>query len=111
MVSSRSMNSFSALRHREETMNIKSWRVLVLASLAALPAGPVVAQEFPSKNVRLIAPFPPGGAVDLIARTLAPSLIQAWGQNVIVENRAGANTVIGAEVGVRAPPVGDHRVL
>ena len=92
-------------------MNIKSWRLLVLASLAALPAGPVAAQEFPSKNVRLIAPFPPGGAVDLIARTLAPSLIQAWGQNVIVENRAGANTVIGAEVVVRAPADGHTMLL
>jgi len=91
-------------------MNVKSWRLLVLASLAALPAGPVVAQEFPSKNVRLIAPFPPGGTVDLIARTLAPSLSQAWNQNVIVENRAGANTVIGAEVVLRAPADG-HTVL
>jgi len=91
-------------------MNVKSWRLLVLASLPALSAGPVVAQEFPSKNVRLIAPFPPGGAVDLIARTLAPPLIQAWSQNVIVENRAGANTVIGAEVVVRAPADG-HTLL
>lgn len=92
-------------------MNIKSWRPLVLASLAALPASPVVAQEFPSRNVRLIAPFPPGGAVDLIARPLAPSLSQAWSQNVIVENRAGANTVIGAEVVVRAPADGHIMLL
>lgn len=91
-------------------MNVKSWHLLELASLAALPAGLVVAQEFPSKNVRLIAPFPPGGTVDLIARTLAPSLSQAWSQNVIVENRAGANTVIGAEVVLRAPADG-HTVL
>jgi tripartite-type tricarboxylate transporter receptor subunit TctC len=91
-------------------MNIKLWYVLVLASMAALPAGYVVAQEFPSKNVRLIAPFPPGGTVDLIARTLAPPLSQAWGQNVIVENRAGGNTVIGAEVVLRAPADG-HTLL
>jgi len=91
-------------------MNIKSWYLLVLALLAALLAGRVVAQEFPSKNVRLIAPFPPGGAVDIIARTLAPPLSQAWGQNVIVENRAGGNTVIGAELVVRAPADG-HTVL
>jgi Uncharacterized protein conserved in bacteria len=91
-------------------MNIKLWYVLVLASMAALPAGYVVAQEFPSKNVRLIAPFPPGGTVDLIARTLAPPLSQAWSQNVIVENRAGGNTVIGAEVVLRAPADG-HTLL
>jgi tripartite-type tricarboxylate transporter receptor subunit TctC len=91
-------------------MNIKLWYMLVLASMAALPAGYVVAQEFPSKNVRLIAPFPPGGTVDLIARTLAPPLSQAWSQNVIVENRAGGNTVIGAEVVLRAPADG-HTLL
>ena len=92
-------------------MNVNSWCLLALASLAALSAGPAVAQEFPSKNVRLIAPFPPGGAVDLIARTLATPLSQAWGQNVIVENRAGANTVIGAEVVVRAPADGHIMLL
>lgn len=82
-----------------------------LCSLAAaLAAGAASAQEFPSKNVRIIAPFPPGGAVDLIARTLAPPLSRAWGQNVIVENRAGGNTVIGAELVVRAPADG-HTLL
>jgi tripartite-type tricarboxylate transporter receptor subunit TctC len=81
--------------------------VLIATLLTACAA---VAQEFPSKNVRIIAPFPPGGAVDLIARTLAPPLSRAWGQNVIVENRAGGNTVIGAELVVRAPADG-HTVL
>lgn len=84
-------------------MRIKSLSLLVLALLAALSAGRVIAQEFLSKNVRVVVPFPLGGAVDIIARTLAPSLSRAWGQNVIVENRAGGNTVIGAELVVRAP--------
>ncbi len=91
-------------------MNIKSWRLLILAAVAVIPAGPAVAQEFPSKNVRLIAPFPPGGAVDLIARTLAPPLSQAWSQNVIVENRPGGNTAIAAEQVLRAPADG-HTVM
>ena len=91
-------------------MRIKSGFLLVFASMAVLPAGWAVAQEFPSKNVRLVAPFPPGGTVDLIARTLTPSLSQVWSQNVIVENRAGGNTVIGAEVVLRAPADG-HTVL
>ena len=91
-------------------MRIKSLSLLALALLAALSAGRVVAQEFPSKNVRVIVPFPPGGAVDIIARTLAPSLGRAWSQNVIVENRAGGNTVIGAELVVRAPADG-HTLL
>ena len=89
---------------------VKSWCLPVLVSMAGLPAGGVVAQEFPSKNVRLVAPFPPGGTVDIIARMLAPSLSRAWGQNVIVENRAGGNTVIGAELVVRAPADG-HTLL
>lgn len=77
---------------------------------AALAIGAAVAQEFPSKNVRLVAPFPPGGAVDILARTLAPPLSRAWGQNVVVENRPGGNTVIGAELVVRAPADG-HALL
>ena len=91
-------------------MKVNSCCILVLASVAAFSAGRAAAQEFPSKNVRLIAPFPPGGAVDLIARTLAPPLSQAWGQSVIVENRPGGNTVIGAELVVRAPADG-HTLL
>jgi len=91
-------------------MNINLWRVLVVAAMAAFFASPLVAQEFPSRNVRLIAPFPPGGSVDLIARTLVPPLGRAWNQNVIVENRPGANTVIGAELVVRAPADG-HALL
>lgn len=84
--------------------------VMLNALAAAFSIGAAVGQEFPSKNVRLIAPFPPGGAVDLIARTLAPPLSRAWGQNVIVENRAGGNTVIGAELVARSPADG-HTVL
>jgi tripartite-type tricarboxylate transporter receptor subunit TctC len=91
-------------------MNIKSWSLPGLAALAVLQASQLAAQEFPSKNVRFIVPFPPGGAVDIIARTLAPPLTRAWSQNVIVENRAGGNTVIGAELVLRAPADG-HTLL
>lgn len=69
-----------------------------------------VAQEFPSRPVRIIAPFPPGGAADIIARTLAQPLSRAFGQSVIVENRPGANTAIGAEIVARAPADG-HTIL
>jgi tripartite-type tricarboxylate transporter receptor subunit TctC len=83
-----------------------------IAALAAtlLLAGGATAQEFPSRSVRLIVPFPPGGAVDIIARTMGPPLGRGLGQNVIVENRPGGNTVIGAEVVFRAPADG-HTVL
>jgi tripartite-type tricarboxylate transporter receptor subunit TctC len=82
----------------------------VIAVALALLAGSAFAQGFPSRNVRLIVPFPPAGAVDLIARTLSQPMTAALGQNVIVENRPGANTVIGAEVVVRAPADG-HTLL
>ncbi len=83
--------------------------IIALATAILLP-GAAAAQEFPSKNVRLVVPFPPGGAVDIIARTMGPPLSRGLGQNVIVENRPGANTVIGAEIVVRAPADG-HTLL
>ena len=91
-------------------MNRKQLCALILASTSMLAIDAAVAQEFPSKNVRLVAPFPPGGTVDLLARVLAQPLSRALGQNVIVENRPGGNTVIGAELVVRAPADG-HTVL
>lgn len=85
-------------------------RLLVVLAAAVLFSGGAVSQEFPTKSVRLIVPFPPGGAVDIIARTMGPPLSRGLGQSVIVENRPGANTVIGAEVVFRAPPDG-HTLL
>lgn len=84
-------------------------RIAVLAA-AMLLSGGAAAQEFPSRSVRLIVPFPPGGAVDIIARTMGPPLSRGLGQGVIVENRPGGNTVIGAEVVFRAPADG-HALL
>ncbi len=85
-------------------------RPIAVFAATLLFAGGVTAQEFPSRSVRLIAPFPPGGAVDIIARTMGPPLSRALGQSVIVENRPGGNTVIGAEIVFRAPADG-HTVL
>jgi len=78
--------------------------VLMGSSLA------VHAQAFPSKPVRLVVPIPAGGALDAIARNLAPPLSRAWGQNVIVDNRPGGGTVIGTEMVARAPADG-HTLL
>jgi tripartite-type tricarboxylate transporter receptor subunit TctC len=82
--------------------------VCVLAIL--LQSGAAIAQEFPSKTLRFVVPFPPGGATDILARAVAPSLTRALGQSVVIENRAGANTVIGAEFVMRAPADG-HTML
>jgi len=70
----------------------------------ALAGGAALAQPYPSKPVRVIAPYPPGGPVDAIARILAQHL--SLGQNVIVENRSGAGGSLGAEVVARSAPDG-----
>lgn len=65
-----------------------------------------LAQTYPSKAIRLIVPFPPGGGVDVIGRVVAEALTQNIGQPVVVDNRAGAGGTIGAETTVRAAPDG-----
>jgi tripartite-type tricarboxylate transporter receptor subunit TctC len=79
------------------------------ALLLGIPLA-VHAQSFPSKPVRLVVPFPAGGALDTIARTLVPPLSKALGQSVIVDNRPGGGTVIGTEVVARSPADG-HTLL
>jgi len=85
----------------------------MLSICAALLLGiPLVAhaQTFPSKPIRIIAPFPPGAGTDTLARTLSGPLSKSLGQNIIVENRPGAGTVVGTEVAARSPADG-HTVL
>ena len=65
-----------------------------------------MAPEFPSRTVRLIVPFPPGGATDALARLMAEKLGQRWKQTVLVENRPGASTVIGTDVVAKSAPDG-----
>jgi tripartite-type tricarboxylate transporter receptor subunit TctC len=77
-----------------------------LCAAVALALSPAAAQEYPTKPVRLIVGFPPGGATDLVARLVQPKLAQAFKQEIIVDNRAGANGVIGAELAAKAPPDG-----
>lgn len=81
-----------------------------IGATLCLSVSVVWAQTFPSRNLRLVVPFPPAGAVDVLARTLSQPLSTAFGQNVIVENRPGANTVIGAELVARSPADG-HTLL
>jgi tripartite-type tricarboxylate transporter receptor subunit TctC len=66
----------------------------------------VTAQDYPTKPIRVLVPFPPGGAADTMARLFAPPVSKALGQNLVIENRPGANTVIATEVASRAPADG-----
>lgn len=68
---------------------------LTFAALAAVTGGAALAQAFPAKPVRIVVAFPPGGGVDIVARTVGPKLTEAWRQQVIVDNRAGASGMIG----------------
>jgi tripartite-type tricarboxylate transporter receptor subunit TctC len=82
-----------------------------LAALAAMAIyGTAFAQAFPTKPVRIIIAFPPGGGVDIVARIMGPRLTEIWNQPVVVENRPGASGVIGTEVAARSAPDG-HSVF
>lgn len=76
------------------------------AALALTGAGQALAQPYPSRVVKLIIPFPPGGTLDFVGRTLAQKLGDAMGQTFIVENRAGGNGFIGADAVAKAPADG-----
>jgi tripartite-type tricarboxylate transporter receptor subunit TctC len=85
--------------------------LLVAAPLAAPPAAYAQADAWPSRPIRLISPFPPGGTTDLLARLFAPPLSQALGQQVIVENKSGGAGSIGTGFVAKAPPDGYAFVL
>src|SRR6266704_2815662 len=70
-------------------------KIAIIALVFSASAG-ALAQGFPAKPVRLVVAFPAGGGVDIVARLLSPKLADAWGQQVIVDNRAGASAVLGA---------------
>jgi tripartite-type tricarboxylate transporter receptor subunit TctC len=85
-------------------------RVIAGSVLALLAATQVPAQSevppFPSRPVKMIVPFPPGGPTDLMARVFGQKLAERWGQPVVIENRAGGNSSIGAELTAKSPPDG-----
>lgn len=84
-------------------MNVVRWIATGLALIAAAAAG---AQNFPTKPVRIIVPFAPGGATDIVTRIVAQKLTDVWGQTIVVDNRAGAGGNIGGELAAKAPADG-----
>jgi tripartite-type tricarboxylate transporter receptor subunit TctC len=80
--------------------------IIAAAVLAVLAGADVAAQAYPTRPIRLVVPFAPGGATDTFSRATAAELTKSLGQQVIVENRPGAGTTIGADFVAKAPPDG-----
>jgi tripartite-type tricarboxylate transporter receptor subunit TctC len=80
--------------------------ILTIAVSLATVATPAIAQRYPSKPIRLIVPYTPGGPTDILARAVAQSLNEAWGQPVIIDNRPGASGNLGTAAAAKSPPDG-----
>ena len=85
-------------------MNGFSKLLVLIVALFSLPA--FAQQTYPQKPITLVVPYPPGGSADILARTLAPKLGERMGQAILIENRAGAGTAIGAKAVASSPPDG-----
>ena len=75
-------------------------------AIAALHAAPAVAQNYPTRAIRFVVPSAPGGGTDIVGRALAHKLTEYLGQQVVVDNRAGAGTIIGIKIAAKSPPDG-----
>ena len=90
---------------------VMSWKRVTVALAAASLAGMAAAQSYPAKPMRIIVPFPPGAATDIQGRYLALKLGETLGQQVVVDNRAGANGTLGLDLAAKAAPDGHTLVV
>lgn len=86
-------------------------RGALIAAVATAIVAPVYAQSWPSRQIRLIVPFAPGGNTDIIARAIAPRMAQDLGQPVVIDNRGGAGSTLGTALAAKAPPDGYTLVM
>lgn len=85
---------------------LRAFTPRLAAALLAVSAGAAIAQTYPVKPVRMIVPFPAGGATDIVGRLIAQKLSETWSQQVIVDNRGGAGGTIGSDVAAKSAPDG-----
>lgn len=87
-------------------MNVRLPLAVVFAAVLAVPTGAFAQQKYPAKPIRLVLPFAAGSAVDVLARLYAQQMSENWKQQVVVDNRTGANGIIGTEIAARSTPDG-----
>src|SRR5215475_2103716 len=80
--------------------------VAIVAAFAVLWAAPAQAQGYPTKPIHVLIPYAPGGIADIAARIVGAKLTEAWGQQVVVENKPGGNGFIAMSAGAKAAPDG-----
>ena len=85
---------------------LAGWFALTLGSAAGQNTANDAAKEFPSRSIKIVVPFPAGGPSDVLARLIGQKMTEDWGKPVVIENRVGANTVIGAQAVKQAPADG-----
>jgi tripartite-type tricarboxylate transporter receptor subunit TctC len=92
--------------HVEVELSFRRPASLLFAAIFALPAADACAQGYPAKAVRMVVPSSAGGGTDIVARIIAPDLGKRLGQQVVIDNRPGAGTMIGIEIAAKSPPDG-----
>ncbi len=83
-----------------------AWTSVLAAGVMLAVTGAAAQPSYPAKPIRFITPYPPGGGTTVVARIIGQKLTDGWGQQVLVDNRGGGNTIIGTEIGARATPDG-----
>src|SRR5215475_1834750 len=91
-------------------MKPSKWSVSVLLPALLLPIGECES-AYPERPIRLIVPFPPGGGTDLVSRTIQPELQSRLGQQVVIDNRGGAQGLVGTAIAAQAAPDGYTLVI
>ena len=92
------------MRHHMNRLTL--WAAMLLACCAGTASSTAVAQNYPARAVRVVVPFPPGAATDILGRLLAQKLTEAWGQPVVIDNKPGAGSIIAAETAAKSPADG-----
>ena len=81
------------------------WRMIMAGACLAV-TGPIAAQSYPSKSVKMIVPFPAGGPTDIVGRLIGQKLTESWGHAVVIDNRPGGGGVIAGQLAAKSPPDG-----